>query len=143
MRGLRLLSPLLTAALLAGVASGQLPAPSAEEVAKMQAAAPQMPRVAPQEPRKLLVFSRQWGYQHTAAPYGAKAVEIMARKTQAFEAVLTMDDSLFGPDNLRDFDAVLFNNTNNEIFLPEPGEFAKLSPEQQAKAKQRDEMLKK
>ena len=55
--------------------------------------------------------------------------------------MLTEDDALFEPQSLKQFDAVVLNNTNEEIFLPE--DFAKLPPPEQAKAKQRDEMLKK
>ena len=119
----------------------QDPAPSAAEIAKMQAAAPEKARAQPAKPRKLLVFSRSWGYKHTARPFGAKAIEVMGRKTGAFEAVLTEDENLFEPQSLKQFDAVVLNNTNEEIFLPE--DFAKLPPADQAKAKQRDEMLKK
>jgi len=120
---------------------GQEPVPSAGEIAKMQAAMPEKPRVSPARPRKLLVFSRSWGYQHSARPYGAKAIEIMARKTGAFEAVLAeADDSLFEPANLKQFDAVVLNNTNEEIFLPE--DFSKLPPEEQTTPRRRDEMLK-
>ncbi|MEN6425360.1 MAG: ThuA domain-containing protein [Phycisphaerales bacterium] len=120
----------------------QAPVPSAEEIAKMRVAMPSQARVEPEKPRKLLVFSRSWGYKHTARPYGAKAIEIMARQTGAFEAVLAEeDDSLFEPEKLRQFDAVVLNNTNEEIFLPE--DFAKLPEAEQAKARQRDERLKK
>jgi type 1 glutamine amidotransferase len=119
----------------------QDPQPSAAEIAKMQAAAPEKARVPPLRPRKLLVFSRSWGYKHTARPFGAKAIEIMGQKTGAFGATLTEDDALFEPHSLKQFDAVVLNNTNEEIFLPE--DFAKLPAPEQAKAKRRDEMLKK
>jgi type 1 glutamine amidotransferase len=121
--------------------SAQDPQPSAAEIAKMEAAVPEKARVPPVRPRKLLVFSRSWGYKHTARPFGAKAIEIMGRKTGAFEATLTEDDVLFEPQNLKQFDAVVLNNTNEEIFLPE--DFAKLPAPEQEKARQRDEMLKK
>lgn len=107
----------------------------------MRATMPARARVQAEEPRKLLVFSRSWGYKHTARPYGAKAIEIMGCQTGAFEAVLAEeDDSLFEPENLKQFDAVVLNNTNEEIFLPE--DFAKLPEARQAKARHRDEMLK-
>ena len=106
--------------------------PSAAEIAKMQAAAPEKARVQPAKARKLLVFSRSWGYKHTARPFGAKAIEIMGQKTGAFQAVLTEDDALFEPQSLKQFDAVVLNNTNEEIFLPE--DFAKLPAPEQAKA---------
>ncbi len=138
----RLLAPIVMAAILwmAIPLMGQDPVPSDQEIAKMRAAMPEKARVAAERPRKLLVFSRSWGYKHTARPYGDKAFEIMGRQTGAFEAVVTDDDSLFEPEKLKAFDAVVLNNTNEEIFQPE--EFAKLSQEEQAKARQRDEMLK-
>jgi type 1 glutamine amidotransferase len=121
-------------------AQGQVP--TAQEIVKMQAAMPAKPRVAPAEPRKLLIFSRSWGYKHSAIPYGAKAFEIMGGKTGAFEPVLAQsDDSLFEPQNIKQFDAIVFNNTNEEIFLPE--NFDKLPADEQEKARGRDEMLKK
>jgi len=115
--------------------------PSAEEITKIAAAVPDRPTVKTEKSRKLLVFSRSWGYKHSAIPYGKKAMELMAKKTGAFEAVISDDDTMFEPHNLKKFDAVLFNNTNNEIFLPE--NFDKLSSEKQTKAKKRDEGLKK
>jgi len=135
-------SALMTAVLLMPACLlAQDPQPSAAEIAKMQAAAPQKARVPPMRSRKLLVFSRSWGYKHTARPFGAKAIEVMGHKTGAFVAVLTEEDALFEPQSLKQFDAVVLNNTNEEIFLPE--DFAKLPAPEQAKAKQRDEMLKK
>lgn len=115
--------------------------PSAEEINKITRAVPEKPGVEPASPRKLLVFSRSWGYKHSSIPYGKKAAEIMAQKTGAFEAVLSDDDALFEPENIKQFDAILFNNTNNEIFLPE--NFDQLSASQQAKASKRDVILKK
>jgi type 1 glutamine amidotransferase len=116
-------------------------APSSDEIVKITSAVSQLKAVEPPpKQRKLLVFSRSWGYKHSAIPYGKKAVEIMAQKTGAFEATITDDDSFFEPQNLKQFDAILFNNTNNEIFLPE--DFDKLSPVEQAKAAKRDELLK-
>ncbi|HNS19270.1 MAG TPA: ThuA domain-containing protein [Sedimentisphaerales bacterium] len=140
---MRLMLIVMTMMLLMPVSLyGQDPVPSAEEIARMRAAMPEKARVQAEKPRKLLVFSRSWGYKHTARPYGAKAIEIMARQTGAFEAVLAEeDDSLFEPANLKQFDAIVLNNTNEEIFLPE--DFAKVPQDQQAKARQRDEMLKK
>lgn len=125
----------------AGLANAAEGEPSAEEVKKMEAAVPQRARVEPAAPRKVLVFNRSWGYKHSAIPYGAKAFEVMAEKTGAFEVVVTDDDVLFEPDNLKQFDAVVFNNTNNEIFLPE--NFDQLSTSEKAKAQRRDERLKK
>lgn len=120
----------------------QDPTPTQSEIAKMQAASPDKPRVAPAKAHKLLVFSRSWGYKHTARPFGARAIEVMGKKTGAYEATLIEDDdSLFEPQNIKNFDAIVLNNTNNEIFLPE--NLDKLPADEQAKARQRDEMLRK
>jgi hypothetical protein len=116
-------------------------APSAEEAAKIAAAVPDKPTVSPQKPRKLLVFSLAPGYTHSSIPYGKKALEIMASKTAAFEAIISDDISIFEPQNLNRFDAVFFNNTNNELFIPD--DFQDLPAAEQARIRSRDETLKK
>ncbi len=114
--------------------------PTPEEIEKVRAAAPDGPAVRPEKPRKLLVFSVSHGYRHSAIPYGKKAAEVLAAKTGAFEAVVSDDLANFEPERLRDFDAVFFNNTNREIFLP--ADFGKLTEEAKGAARKRDERLK-
>jgi uncharacterized protein len=109
----------LISGLSASFAMAQPKPPSDEELKKIAEAAPAKARVEPAKPRKLLVFSRAYGYVHSSIPYGEAAFKAMAEKTKAFEAVCTTDADMFLPDNLRQFDAVVFNNTNEEIFLPE------------------------
>ncbi len=117
----------------------QMPKP--EEIAKITAALPSAPSVKPAKPRKVLVNSISYGYYHTSIPYGQKAFEIMAEKTGAFEATVTDDISMFEPEKLKEFDAVIFNNTNREIFLQE--DYKKLPPEEYKKVAGRDQRLKK
>ncbi len=93
--------------------------PSDEEIEKITAAAPNEPRVEPNKPRKLLVFSKSYGYYHTAIPYGKAAIKVLGEKTGAFEAVISDDISMFEPENLSQFDAVFLNNINEEVFVPE------------------------
>jgi type 1 glutamine amidotransferase len=114
---------------------------SKEEIAKIYAALPSGPSMQPLKSRKLLIFSISWGYKHDAITWGKKMFEMMAEKTQAFDVLVSDDITMFDPENLNQFDAVVFNNTNREIFLPE--QFDELSPEEQIKAKKRDELLKK
>ncbi|MEF8787710.1 MAG: family 16 glycoside hydrolase, partial [Planctomycetota bacterium] len=95
----------------------------------------------PQKPRKLLVLSRAWGYKHSAIPYGAKAIKIMARKTDAFDAVVTREVDLIEPEKLKQFDAVFLNNCNNEIFLPSPDSLKKMSDAEKKKARKRARRL--
>jgi hypothetical protein len=116
--------------------------PSAEEVAKMAAAAPAQARARPEKPRRLLVFSAvPTGYWHDSIPYGKKAIEALAKKTWAFEAVVSDDLSNFEPANLAKFDAVALNNANNELFLPP--NYEKLSGTEKDAADRRDAALKK
>ena len=138
---------MLLVAWVSGTAAVQAQAPSlrdgipAEEHERIQAAVPAKARVAPEKPRRLLVFSRSWGYAHSAIPYGRVAIEAMARRTGAFEAVLTDELELFEKESLAGFDAIVFNNTNNEIFLPQ--NLAALSEEERRLAEVIDARLKK
>ncbi len=138
-------APALTAVIVLVVvgvlAAADRKEPTPAEIQKMRDAAPKEPRVKPQKPRRLLVYSVSWGYWHDSIPYGAKVAQILGEKTGAFETIFSDDPRIFEADSLRQFDAILFNNTNNEIFLPE--DMAKLSPEQRAEAQHRDALYKK
>jgi len=87
-----------------------------DELHKIESAVPQKARVSPKQPRKLLVFNLCQGWAHTSIPYVAKALEIMGKKTGAFEAVVSSDMASFAPENLKQFDAVCFNNTTHLEF---------------------------
>ncbi len=125
-----------------GLLSPIFAAPSATEVARIQAAAPAQAGVVPEKPRKVLIFSKFYGFNHTAVPYGKIAFEVLGKKTGAYTPVVSDDDAMFEPQNIGQFDAIVFNNTNNEIFLPEPEAYKALSPREKAKADARDAMLK-
>ncbi len=120
----------------------QLVNPTPEEIAKMKAAAPEKARVQPEKKRKLLVFNLCYGYVHSSILFGSQAIEIMGEKTGAYETVVSTDISMFEPEKLAQFDAVVFNNTNNELFLPDPEVFKKMTPEEQEQARKRDAALK-
>ena len=111
-----------------------------EEFAKILAAAPGRAGTASEKKHRVLVFSLAFGFKHSAIPYGKAALEVLAKKTGAFEAEFSDDPAAFEPENLKRFDAVVFNSTNNEVFLPE--QFKTLSPEAKKKALARDARLK-
>jgi hypothetical protein len=125
--------------LLVGLSAAAI---SSEELRKIEDAVPKKASAQPLQPRKLLVFSRvaSRGYRHESIPYGKKALEIMGKETGAFEAVMSDDFSVFEPHNLRQFDAVFFNNGLGEIFLPE--QFDELSPKEEEEAMKRDRDVK-
>ena len=110
------------------------------EILKIKQAMPGIPQFRPQKKRRVLIFSLAWGYKHESIAWGKTVFDLMARKTDAFEAVLSEDIAMFEPENLCLFDAVVFNNTNNEIFLPE--NFDSLSTVEQEKARAYDAVLK-
>jgi type 1 glutamine amidotransferase len=108
---------MLTAiAMTAGRAQGISP----DELKKIQAAIPKAATAKPARPRKMLVFNRGKGLSHTAIPYGAKAIELMGLKTGAFTVVHTKDPAAFKADNLKQFDAICFNNSNRMDFFKDP-----------------------
>lgn len=115
--------------------------PAVSEKKSIRAAVPHKVAVRPECPRKLLVFSRSWGYKHSAIEYGKEALRMMAEKTGAFDVVISDDLKYFEPENIKQFDAIFFNNTNQEIFLPE--DFDKLAPDEQTEHRKIDERLKK
>jgi type 1 glutamine amidotransferase len=111
-----------------------------EEYALVLEAAPSRPRVVPRAPRRLLVYSRCFGYLHSAIPYGKVAFTLLGEKSGAWEAERHEDLEVFEAENLKRFDAVLFNNTNNEIFLP--ADYESLSEEAKKAAEVVDARLK-
>jgi type 1 glutamine amidotransferase/HEAT repeat protein len=87
-----------------------------EELQKIENAAPAKAVAAPKKPRKVLVFNLCSGFKHSSIPYWDKALEIMGRKTGAYEVVVSSDMAMFKPGNLKQFDAVCLNNTTKLDF---------------------------
>ncbi|HIJ53778.1 MAG TPA: ThuA domain-containing protein [Planctomycetes bacterium] len=89
---------------------------SPQDVQRIEAAMPAKAVAAPKRPRRLLVFNLCKGFKHGSIPYWDKALEIMGRKTGAFETVVSSDMVQFSAENLKRFDAVCFNNTTRLKF---------------------------
>lgn len=107
----------------------------------IEAAMPDKPFVAPGRPRKLLIYGRKPTHPMSVACC-VKAVETLGKKTGAFETVASGDPLAFLPESLKQFDAVLMNNTHEQHPML-PINFAKLSEDQKASAKQREATLQK
>ena len=124
-----------------GAHAAQLKDPTPKELARIREAAPDKPSVPPKSPRNVLVFSLvPTGYVHSAIPYGEAALQAIAEKTGAFNVEIADDIAVFEPENLKRFDAVFFNNANNELFLPP--DFNKLPKNEKEAARKRDAALK-
>ena len=89
-------------------------------VEKIEKAVPKDSLAKPKKPRKVLVFSKTSGFRHGSIPVGAKSIVMLGQQTGAFEAVHSEDDSMFEPESLKQFDAVIMLNTTGKLFLPKP-----------------------
>ena len=83
--------------------------------AKIQAAAPEKATVQPAKPRKILIFTQACGFVHGSIPIAAKAIEIMGKKTGAYEATTTDDPAAFDPENLKQYDAVVQDQCTGDM----------------------------
>ncbi len=113
------LKAVLACALSGGVAGSAVPRFSVPPHQKdlIEKALPKKPLVRPRASRRLLIFNLNVGYPgHPSAARSAYAFKLMGRRTGAFEAVSSSDPSVFEPENLKRFDAVLFNNTVGNLF---------------------------
>lgn len=83
-----------------------------EKIAK---AVPDAPPAKPAKKRKILVIWRCDGFFHKCIPVANACIEVMGKKTGAYEAVIpeTASEQMgwLTKDKLAEFDAVLFNNT--------------------------------
>jgi len=99
----------------------QLKELSAKEMELLEKAIPAQAKAKPVKPRKILVFWLCKGYFHESIPVINKAIELMGKKTGAYEAVFSDDMNMFTAKKLAEFDAVVFNNTT-KLEFNEPGQ---------------------
>src|SRR3974390_2635575 len=102
-----------------------LPQLTAEEKQKIEAAIPQTAPVHPKRKRKMLVVTLNiWDGSerrgHTSIPYGNLAIQRMGERTGAYEVVFSNDVNAFRASNLKQFDAICFNNTVGVLFDDPP-----------------------
>jgi len=110
-----LLSGLLLLALLGGhtaraQALPEVPLDAAWKE-KIHALAPAKPRFPTAAKKRVLVFSLHTGYKHWVIPHAEEMVRILGAKSGAFEVVASKDIAEFEPDRLRQYQAVVLNNT--------------------------------
>ena len=87
-------------------------------------AAPEKPREAPKEQRKVLVWNTpdhlyaKDPHKGYCIPYGTCAIETLGKKTGAFEPVVSGDLAMYLPENIKQFDAIVMNNSSNAWITP-------------------------
>ena len=117
-----------------------VPAPTKQQIQRIEDAAPDKAASPPAKSRTVLVWGHAWAHQPN--PYAEVTLEILGRKTGAFEAVVSDDPRLLLSDRLPKFDALVMNNIHErDPFLPD--DFAQLPVQQKAAARKFDEAVKK
>jgi type 1 glutamine amidotransferase len=86
------------------------------EIERIEKALPAEAKAKPAKPRKILVFWLCNGYFHESIPVANKALELMGKKTGAFDVVFSDDMNVFDAGKLAQFDAIVFNNTTKLEF---------------------------
>lgn len=81
------------------------------DLEKVKAALPEKATAEPKSERKILVVNKCQGFYHRSIPLIAKAIELMGEKTGTYTTTDTDDLSLINADNLKQYDAICFNNT--------------------------------
>ncbi len=107
--------------LLADFALAQRPLPTLTEtdVAHLKQTLPAKATAKPAQPRRLLIYNFTRGIYHDEAiAWATRALELMGEKTAAFTTTTSVDAEVFTPDRLREFDAVVMNNTMLNVFGP-------------------------
>ena len=59
-----------------------------------------------------MVFSQHTGFYHWTIPHNDEMLKILAKKTGAFEITIARDIDSFDKKNLKQYDAVILNNSN-------------------------------
>lgn len=109
-------------------------------IEKIKEALPKEAPAKPKQPRKVLIFSKTNGFRHGSIATGAVSLAMLGKTTGAYTAVHSEDDSMFEPETLKQFDAVIMLNTTGELFRPKK---LPSDPEEKKKALAREERLKK
>lgn len=109
-------------------------APPAGAWEKITAALPAKAWAAPQKPRKLLVFSATAGFRHASIATGKVALTELGKKTGSYETVVSDDLANFEPEALKQFDAICFLSTTQNVFAPHPNAMKNMSEEEKKAA---------
>ena len=109
---------LCIAAMLCSVSAAEV---SPEDVQRIERAIPAVAPAKPAAKRKLLVVTLhvhdgKVRKGHASIPHGNLALELMGKRTGAYEVVFSNDVEMFRPERLKDFDAICFNNTAGVLF---------------------------
>jgi type 1 glutamine amidotransferase len=97
---------------------------TSEEKKRVEDAVPKSAPAKPKKPRRILVSNlnvrrgtvRVGEREHPSIPYGNYAIELLGKRTGAYEAVFNNDIGLLRPGFIDQYDAICFNNTVGVLF---------------------------
>ncbi len=93
-----------------------------DQTRRIEAAAPDHATAKPLKPRHVLIwntpFMDQCPHKGYCVPQGQHAMELLGRKTGAYEPTVSDDVTMFLPKNLAKFDAIIINNSNGPWIRP-------------------------
>jgi type 1 glutamine amidotransferase len=100
-----------------------------DQARRIEAAVPAKARVAPKQPRRVLIwntpFMDQSPHKGYTIPQSEYAMRMLGEKTGAFEPVVSDDVAMYLPENLKKFDAIILNNSNGPWIRPTPKDMDK------------------
>lgn len=124
MKPLRLLLPSSILAIAVTLAFAQRDdnkfAVASDKVEKIKAALPAATPVPVQKKHEVLVFTKTAGFRHGSIPVGIELMKQLGAKTGLFNVTHTEDETIFKPESLAKFDAVIMLNSTGPIFKDSP-----------------------
>ncbi len=101
-----------------------------DQARRIEKAIPATARVVPEKPRKLLIWNTPFmdksPHKGYTIPQAQMAFELLGEKTGAYEPVVSDDIAMYLPENIKQFDAILFNNANGKWIRPTPEDMKRL-----------------
>jgi type 1 glutamine amidotransferase len=113
---------------LSATTHGQLTNRQAEQIS---GAIPKKARAVPKKPRRVLIwntpFMDKCPHKGYCVPQAQHAMKLLGLRTGAFEPVASDDVAMYLPQNLKRFDAIIFNNSNGPWIRPTQKDMDKVS----------------
>jgi len=103
----------------------------AHQVRKIAEAAPAKAHVVPKKPRQVLIWitpphlMEKDPHKGYCIPYATTAFETLWQKSGAFEPVVSGDLATYLPENIRQFGAIVMNNSSGPWITPTDADMAK------------------
>jgi len=102
-----------------------------QQAAKIRAAAPRQAQVAPKKARTVLIWNtppalmEKDPHRGYCIPFGECAMKVLGEKTGAFKAVASDDLAMYLPEKIKQFDAIVMNNSSGAWIRPADAELEK------------------